>query len=467
MSTVSVHIQKYSKNARTRHIEYYIVVSFHGRQWSIKKRFSHFLHLHRYLCKQSQLDENITNFKFPVKVSWWLSNDNLLQNRLKELQKYLDLLISTLPSDNSIIKEFLEVESNNLKIIKSEMMKSSNAFKVQEEMENICKVFEASVIPIYFPPTNYNGIYNTRSDSRGNSRSRSYSNAMFRVSSAGMRYGSIASPARSGKIHEFQKLTLAQKAKSLSFSTSNNNGNNTNGKLDYIRTPSLGFNGTAINTSAHNSFSSPPTNIVPDNTHYNSLSSTPTTSYLDSNILGNMLIKEKFLSYTANLSLDNLQLNEQISSKNAAKYQNNTNILSILSEVVTNNHSYLLRNLEFMNEHLDFIAQIAPQHCLDIVGPNYVLVDLVTDDNNNNSNHLQKIKNNSKQSNGFDDNNFYSNKFSPAEKVLTPASSVYVLNDSITLPSSYVSSSAVNGYQRSIINNHITNNDHPDNLDDN
>ena len=104
MASVVVDIQKFEKNSQGN-VEYFIKVTFNGREWAIRKRYSDFVKLDKYLRKEGyELEVDM-----PVKAWWWRKSKSLLQQRLKDLQHYLMVLLSsTMSTDNSLVREFLE-----------------------------------------------------------------------------------------------------------------------------------------------------------------------------------------------------------------------------------------------------------------------------------------------------------------------------------------------------------------------
>ena len=76
-----VDIQKYSSHP-DGYTEYFMIVSFLGQQWSVKKRFSDFVDLDSYM-KQKRITIPV---ELPAR-NWWQRFDPfVLQQRQKELQ---------------------------------------------------------------------------------------------------------------------------------------------------------------------------------------------------------------------------------------------------------------------------------------------------------------------------------------------------------------------------------------------
>jgi hypothetical protein len=109
MST-SANVQKYSKNEHG-HVEYFIKVFYNGKEWCIWKRYRDFVKFDELL----QRDYNISTYKLPARRWWNRYDPELLNYRMKELQTYLNILLrSAVPTNNSLVKEFLEVDEHML-----------------------------------------------------------------------------------------------------------------------------------------------------------------------------------------------------------------------------------------------------------------------------------------------------------------------------------------------------------------
>jgi len=108
---VSAHVQKFELN-KDGFTEFFIVILYQGREWGVRKRYSEFVKFDAYL----QSSGFRVAYTLPEK-SWWNRFDpGLLSKRLQELQNYLDVLLkATMSTDNSLIREFLEVDENTLK----------------------------------------------------------------------------------------------------------------------------------------------------------------------------------------------------------------------------------------------------------------------------------------------------------------------------------------------------------------
>ena len=116
----SAHIQRFSTNSEGR-TEYFINVIYLGSQWAIRKCFSDFSHFNSVL-KSRELTIPVD---LPEK-SWWNKfNPDFLNQRKKTLQAYLNTLLQNVELDNSLLKEFLEVDENMLIIARSKHERDS------------------------------------------------------------------------------------------------------------------------------------------------------------------------------------------------------------------------------------------------------------------------------------------------------------------------------------------------------
>ncbi len=105
--SASAHVQKYSLSPEG-HTEFFLKIFYLGREWGIKKRYRDFLLFDEYLKKSGIYVE----FNLPPKVWWNRFDTTLLLQRQKALQSYMDeLLKHTVISENSLVKEFLEVDA--------------------------------------------------------------------------------------------------------------------------------------------------------------------------------------------------------------------------------------------------------------------------------------------------------------------------------------------------------------------
>ena len=119
MSIVSTHVQKYYQNT-AGFTEYFILILYQGREWAVRKRYSEFVRLDEFL----RISGHCINYQLPEK-NWWNKFDpSLLSKRLKELQCYLDVLLrETVTAENSLVREFLEVDENMLALAKKKSFK--------------------------------------------------------------------------------------------------------------------------------------------------------------------------------------------------------------------------------------------------------------------------------------------------------------------------------------------------------
>eukprot|EP01036_Dinobryon_divergens_P030117 gene30117-39312_t len=146
--SVSAEIQKF-EIGRSGRVEYFIKVVFHGRVWAIRKRFSDFVILDRALRRQIQTNSHNIPVLPPKEwlgIQSWKKNNSKLVKRQRELQKYLHVLLNdVISNDNSLVKEFLEVDYNNLEITKRlSMMEVSKI----DSHRRIVDTFLKQVIPI-------------------------------------------------------------------------------------------------------------------------------------------------------------------------------------------------------------------------------------------------------------------------------------------------------------------------------
>jgi hypothetical protein len=110
----SAHIQRFSVNDEG-HTEYFINVIYLGSQWALRKRFNDFVKIDQVL-KSCGINIPVD---LPVKTWWNKFDKNVLTQRQKELQLYINSVLRTIELDNSLVKEFLEVDENMLNIARS------------------------------------------------------------------------------------------------------------------------------------------------------------------------------------------------------------------------------------------------------------------------------------------------------------------------------------------------------------
>lgn len=137
----SAEIQKYSRH-RDGHIEYFIKVIHNGKIWAIRKRFSEFLQLHEYLLKSGfEFDGTL-----PKKTLWKKDDENKLKKRCRALQDYLESLLHAFSlSDNSLLKEFFEVENTFLQLAKRQSFKE---IRSTEKLSKLPKLLQSWMIAI-------------------------------------------------------------------------------------------------------------------------------------------------------------------------------------------------------------------------------------------------------------------------------------------------------------------------------
>lgn len=181
------------------HIYYHIKVNYNGREWLIKKRFSHFISLHNYLQKIGLNPPNtLSSQQNTAKslISWWFKgnstpkknstsfsdsmnanslhnlsslsqasnsssnkdnqplkfDESLAKKRLVVLNNYLiDLLKSYNINEHSVLKEFLEVETSWLEYMKK---KGEGALNSQQRLEQLPIELEKKLISFTFANNN-------------------------------------------------------------------------------------------------------------------------------------------------------------------------------------------------------------------------------------------------------------------------------------------------------------------------
>ena len=144
--SATAHIQKFSKNS-DGHTEYFIKVVFNGKQWAIRKRYSEFIAFDEYLQRSGYK----VNYTLPEKTWWKRFDPQVLVQRQKELQQYLNVLLgNTISTENSLVREFLEVDQNRLALAKRQTFRE---FKYSENLDSIVAYFPKMMIDI---PSNRN-----------------------------------------------------------------------------------------------------------------------------------------------------------------------------------------------------------------------------------------------------------------------------------------------------------------------
>jgi hypothetical protein len=134
--SVSAHVQKNSLN-KDGFTEYFILILYKGSEWAIRKRYSDFVQFDLYL-QQSGYD---VQYKLPEKNFWSRLDPTLISKRMTELQNYLaSLLQNTLCTDNSLIREFLEVDEHVLALaIKQKRLKPNKETTYEDRLDLIVK----------------------------------------------------------------------------------------------------------------------------------------------------------------------------------------------------------------------------------------------------------------------------------------------------------------------------------------
>jgi hypothetical protein len=141
MTTTTADIQRYEVSAEGN-IYYFIKVVYNGREWAVRKRYSDFSKLDEYLLK----DGFKLSYALPSKQFWNRFDKKALMERQKGLQSYLNtLLTNTVSSDNSLVKEFLEVDHNRLQHARKQ---SFHALKRTERLESLVSIMSRMVIHI-------------------------------------------------------------------------------------------------------------------------------------------------------------------------------------------------------------------------------------------------------------------------------------------------------------------------------
>eukprot|EP01033_Poteriospumella_lacustris_P007773 gene7772-5591_t len=147
----SAEIQKFSHH-QDGYVEYFIKVVHNGRIWGIRKRFSHFVQLHEHLLKHGYTVDAVL-----PKKSWKKFDETRLKKRLKALQEYIDCLLRTFSlSENSLLKEFFEVESVWLQIAKKQSFKEIQS---AEKLTRLPRTLQSWMIAIPYTRNRSNTAY--------------------------------------------------------------------------------------------------------------------------------------------------------------------------------------------------------------------------------------------------------------------------------------------------------------------
>ena len=137
-------VQRYTVSYGMKgHVEYIIKVDYNGREWAVRKRYSEFDHFNTKITKSGY----IIPVKLPPRLYFGNLSEEQIIKRVKELDLYLGSLVRTVPADNSLLKEFLEVDSNMLAIEinrKPTLLQLSAADRARE----VLRIAESSFIHI-------------------------------------------------------------------------------------------------------------------------------------------------------------------------------------------------------------------------------------------------------------------------------------------------------------------------------
>lgn len=148
MSTISAHFLRYTITGPTynSHVDYIIQVVYHGRQWLIRKRYSEFDYFDK---KIRRYYRNLLRDLPPKTYRYWgRLNHQIIIKRMKELELYLQSLLKNVASDNNLLKEFLEVDSNLLAYHLNSINNHSHDIILHIDLlQNIIKKFSLKIIP--------------------------------------------------------------------------------------------------------------------------------------------------------------------------------------------------------------------------------------------------------------------------------------------------------------------------------
>mmetsp|Transcript_3839 Transcript_3839/g.5972 ORF Transcript_3839/g.5972 Transcript_3839/m.5972 type:complete len:371 (+) Transcript_3839:166-1278(+) len=135
---VTATIQRYTVGyGLAGHVEYVIKVVFHGQEWATRKRYSEFDRFDRKIRKAGY---NIPR-RLPPKVILGKYYDDVILTRMKELDLYLLSVLSLVPSDNCLLREFLEVDLNLL----TASMRAPSPTKHVKYIDRITAIFNRAV----------------------------------------------------------------------------------------------------------------------------------------------------------------------------------------------------------------------------------------------------------------------------------------------------------------------------------
>lgn len=142
--SITADIQKY--NIADGHTEYFIKIMYLDRQWPLRKRFSDFVELDKYL--------RVRGFEIICQLpekNWWSRFDPfLLLQRQKELQIYLNSLLAVVGiHDNAAIREFFDVDHN---ILKHNIAQGSKVLNYKDRLKAIVtktkrKFLNGNIVP--------------------------------------------------------------------------------------------------------------------------------------------------------------------------------------------------------------------------------------------------------------------------------------------------------------------------------
>lgn len=135
-------IQRYTvSNGIKGHVEYIVKVDYQGKVWPVRKRYSEF----------DIFDKKIRKFGYnlpislPPKLLWGNLNEEVINARVRELDVYLSSLMSNVPSDNSLLKEFLEVDANML-ALEIQSAPTIAHFNKADRIRELVRIAETSFI---------------------------------------------------------------------------------------------------------------------------------------------------------------------------------------------------------------------------------------------------------------------------------------------------------------------------------
>ena len=147
MSIASAHIQKHSI-CPDSHVEYFIKVVYLGKEWPLRKRFRDFSHFDHVLRSQNY----ILSVELPQK-SWWNRLDpNFITNRVKTLQTDLNCLFcAPLSPENTLVREFLEVDFNSLALDRHGASINHRHFEDKDKLLSIVKATSLQLLSLETP----------------------------------------------------------------------------------------------------------------------------------------------------------------------------------------------------------------------------------------------------------------------------------------------------------------------------